>query len=338
MNNSILKANARKNMQKNHWLCVAVAFFMAFGASSISVPTYNFTFNFSSSTPFETVPAQPFEMPSFENIFSDPAIVPMFIMFGIVAVVTIIISTLLKTFVFNTMTVGGSRFFLKLRKNHPAEFSEIFVNFKDKTFLNIAKVTFLRDLFITLFSFLFIIPGIIKTYEYWAVKYILAVRPDLDYKEALRLSKTIMKGNKLDLFVLELSFIGWEILSLFTCALLNILYVAPYMQATYAEFFNYVREDAIARGVITPYDIPDYEPYVPPVPAAPFYSTSYEMNAPQGFVYPQGFAQPQNFTQTQNNVAPTTSEVVTEQPTETLEPETLDTEKTDTDTAPTSDE
>ena len=110
------------------------------------------------------------------------------------------------------------------------------------------------------------------------------------------------------------------------------------MQATYAEFFNYVREDAIARGVITPYDIPDYEPYVPPVPAAPFYSTSYEMNAPQGFVYPQGFAQPQNFTQTQNNVAPTTSEVVTEQPTETLEPETLDTEKTDTDTAPTSDE
>ena len=57
------------------------------------------------------------------------------------------------------------------------------------------------------------------------------------------------------------------------------------------------------------------------------------MNAPQGFVYPQGFAQPQNFTQTQNNVAPTTSEVVTEQhPIETLETDT------DTDTTPTSDE
>ena len=236
------------------------------------------------------------------------------------------------------MTVGGSRFFLKLRKNHPVEFSEIFANFKDKTFINIAKVTFFKELFITLYTCLLIIPGIIKTYEYWAVSYILAVRPDIEYKEALRLSKTVMKGNKLDLFVLGLSFFGWNLLSVFSCALLSIFYVAPYMQATYAEFFSYIREDAIAKGVITPYDIPDYEPYVPPVPTAPFYSTSYEMNAPQGFVYPQGFAQPQNFTQTQNNVAPTTSEVVTEQPTETLESETLDTEKTDTDTAPTSDE
>ena len=100
------------------------------------------------------------------------------------------------------------------------------------------------------------------------------------------------------------------------------------MQATYAEFFNYVREDAIARGVITPYDIPDYEPYVPPVPAAPFYSTSYGINT-----YPQGFAQPQNFAQSQNHSVPTTPEVVTEQhPIETLETDT------DTDTTPTSDE
>ena len=121
------------------------------------------------------------------------------------------------------------------------------------------------------------------------------------------------------------------LLSVFTCALLSVLYVAPYMQATFAEFFSYIREDAIARGVITPYDIPDYEPYVPPVPTAPFYSTSYEMNTPQPF------AQPQNFTQPQNDVAPATPEVVTEQPTEILDPETLDTD-IDTDTAPTSDE
>ena len=314
MDNSILKANARKNMQKNHWICVAVAFLMTMGASGFSVPTYNFTFNFPSNSPSETLPSQPFEMPSFENIFSDPAIVPMFIMFGIVAFVTIIISTILKIFVFNTMTVGGSRFFLKLRKNHPAEFSEVFTNFKDKTFLNIAKVTFMRDLQVVLYSFLFIIPGIIKTYEYWAVNYILAVRPDLDYKEALRLSKTIMKGNKLDLFVLELSFIGWGLLSVFTCALLSILYVAPYMQATFAEFFSYIREDAIARGVITPYDIPDYDPYIPPIPTVPFYSTSYEMNAHQPF------AQPQNFTQPQNNSVPTTTEYIPEkQPMENTE-------------------
>lgn len=301
MDNSILKANARTNLQKNHWLCVAVALFMSWGAGSI-LPTFNFSFN-SSSESYDFSDIESF-IYSLEEFFSNPNIIPMITFGSLATLTTIIASTAIRTFVFNTFTVGGSRFFLKQRKNHPAEFSELFANFKDKTFLNIAKVTFIRDILITLFTILFIVPGIIKTYEYWAVNYILAVRPDIDHKDALRLSKDIMNGHKFDLFVLGLSFYGWILLSLFTCGLLNIFYVAPYMQATYAEFFSYVREDAIARSVISPFDIPDYEPYIPPVPTAPFYSTSYGMNMPpQGFNQPQGFTQPQSFTQPQPPVS-----------------------------------
>ncbi len=98
-----------------------------------------------------------------------------------------------------------------------------------------------------------------KAFEYWAVDYILAVRPDIDKAEARRLSKILMDGNKADLFVLELSFVGWGFLSLFTMGLLSIFYVNPYMQATFVEFFSDIRLQALAMGKITPNDIPDYE-------------------------------------------------------------------------------
>ena len=186
MDNSTLKANARNNMQKNHWLCVVVAFFMSW-----SIPTFNLSLNLNSDTSgFPGIDS--FES-YFENFFSPPSTSLSVIDTAVlVTLATFVISTVLKALVFNVFQVGGSRFFLKQRKNQPTEFAEVFVNFKDKTFLNIAKVTFIRDILIVVFTFLFIVPGIIKTYQYWAVTYILAVRPDINHQDALRVSKEMM--------------------------------------------------------------------------------------------------------------------------------------------------
>ena len=128
--------------------------------------------------------------------------------------------------------------------------------------------------------FLFIIPGIIKSFEYWAIDFILAVRPDIDRKEAHRLSKILMDGNKWDCFVLGFSFIGWHLLTIFTFGLLNIFYVNPYMQATYVEFFSDIRLQALAKGAITINDIPDYEVY------NPYYQNPYDMPQNQPFTPP----------------------------------------------------
>ena len=170
-------------------------------------------------------------------------------------------------------------YFLKYRKNHPVEIGEIFKCYSDKTFLNIAKVTFIKDIQIFLWSLLCVIPGIIKMYEYYAVPYILAVNPTMDYKRALDLSKKIMNGHKLELFELGISFMGWYLLSAFTCGILAIVYVSPYYLIAETEFFAYVRENAIFNGIISPDDIPDYNEYVP--------QNMYGYGAPNGNYYQQ---------------------------------------------------
>ena len=261
-----IKETAKELLKKNHWLCVGVAFlstltlggvtFSSLGSSSTTTDTSSFDFQYN----FDS-----FDFP--EGI----GLLLLLIIFAISLAVTI--ATTL--FVTNQFKVGSCRFFLKYRKNHPVKVDEIFQSYRDKTFLNVAKVTFFRDLEIFLWTLLCFIPGIIKAYEYAAVNYILCVNPSMNYKDALNISKRIMNGHKMELFELSISFLGWHILSIFTCGLLSIFYVNPYCVLAEAEFFSYVREDAIMRGVITPYEFPDYDEYVPQPPAYTYYNPNF---------------------------------------------------------------
>lgn len=156
--------------------------------------------------------------------------------------------------------VGCIRFFQKLRMNVPTGIGEVTGNFKDGNFKNIVLTNLIMYIKIYLWTLLFIIPGIIKTYEYRLIPYILAVRPDIDRKEAFRLSKILMDGYKWKSFVLDLSFWGWNILAAYTMGILGIVYVYPYMNATYVEFYSFTRAMALQKGLITPMDLPDYEP------------------------------------------------------------------------------
>ena len=109
------------------------------------------------------------------------------------------------------------------------------------------KTLFLRDLYIILWSLLFIIPGIIKGYSYMLVPYILAEEPAMDNKEAFRLSREMMDGNKWHAFCLDLSFIGWHILNVFTFGLLGIFYVKPYQATASAEMYIAIRDHFMGR-------------------------------------------------------------------------------------------
>ena len=142
-------------------------------------------------------------------------------------------------FIGNVIVVGKNRYFIKNHDENP-ELGEIFSGFKGN-YLNVVKIMFLMDLKTLLWLFLFIVPGIIKAYEYSMIPYLLAENPNLSADEAFSLSKQMTTGQKADLFVLDLSFIGWIILGLICCGI-GILFVLPYPQATRAEVYLNLRE------------------------------------------------------------------------------------------------
>ena len=100
-----------------------------------------------------------------------------------------------------------------------------------------AALYLLQTVLIALWSILFVIPGIIAAYAYRQAPYIMLDNPDITPFEALRASKQLMRGHKLECFILELSFLGWALLSLFTFGLLNI-WINPYQMLTYANYYN----------------------------------------------------------------------------------------------------
>ncbi len=113
--------------------------------------------------------------------------------------------------------------------------------FASGNYERIVKTGFLRDLYIFLWALLFIIPGIIKTYSYYFVPYLLDDHPELSGTDVLRLSEEMTKGRKWDLFVLDLSFIFWYMLSRVTCGLAGIFYVSPYVFLTQTEaYYDFV--------------------------------------------------------------------------------------------------
>lgn len=156
---------------------------------------------------------------------------------------------LLGVFVGNVLLVGGYRFFILNQTETPTA-GTLAYGFKTGNYGNIVLIMFLRDLFTGLWTLLFIVPGIIKHYEYLMIPYILSENPGMSREEAFLISKKMMMGQKWEVFVLDLSFIGWWILGAITCGIVGVFYVEPYRQATMAELYAYNRAMAYQNGYI----------------------------------------------------------------------------------------
>jgi len=96
--------------------------------------------------------------------------------------------------------------------------------------------------------------------------YILACHPNVTATDAIKLSKRMTKGHKVELFKLELSFIGWKLLSYLTLGIIGIFYVNPYYYITWAGFFIELRNLSVANGVIHPAELDGISPQYPYVP------------------------------------------------------------------------
>lgn len=175
------------------------------------------------------------------NLLLPKAFSSIFAVAGIAFFVTLVISLALSIFVFNVLLAGGNRFFIQ-NAEKPAKVKELLYGFKSNHYKNVVKIQFFKDLYTFLWTLLLIIPGIVKSYEYYMVSYLIAEHPEMNMDEAFARSKEMMDGNKWDTFVLNLSFILWEILSILTLGIVGVLYVKPYEEATKAELYLALKE------------------------------------------------------------------------------------------------
>ncbi|MCR4676934.1 MAG: DUF975 family protein [Sphaerochaetaceae bacterium] len=147
---------------------------------------------------------------------------------------------LLHTFLLNPLSMGCRNFYVK-NSDAPAGLGELKRGFKPNYWKTVGTLI-LRNIFLILWSLLFIIPGIIKSFSYSMVPYILAENPEMGCMEAIKRSNEMMKGHKMDLFVFELSFILWHLFSLVTCGIAGIFYVNPYVDSSTAQFYIALRD------------------------------------------------------------------------------------------------
>lgn len=153
-------------------------------------------------------------------------------------------------FVGNVLLLGGTKFFIENKYGKP-RIGTLIYGFRCGYYGNIVKTMFLMDLYIFLWTLLLIIPGIIKGYEYRMVPYILAEHPEMNSREIFALSKEMMMNQKMNAFILDLSFIPWILLTGVTAGLAGIFYVYPYMEATDAELYAVLSEDGMPESPYT---------------------------------------------------------------------------------------
>lgn len=141
--------------------------------------------------------------------------------------------------VLGPLTLGLAIIAIKIARSEDAEVLNLFDGFKNFV---VAFAAFLKQgLYLIGWFMLLIIPGIVKHYAYSMTYYIIADNPEMTSGEAITKSRKMMDGHKLDLFILDLSFIGWYLLCIFTFGI-ALIYVAPYVATTKALFYEKLKE------------------------------------------------------------------------------------------------
>lgn len=126
-----------------------------------------------------------------------------------------------------------------------ARIEDLFIAFK-ANFGKIFGTMLLMTVYTMLWSLLLVIPGIIKSYSYAMTPYLLADYPDVDSDKLIEQSMAMMEGNKMRLFMLDLSFLGWGILASLTCCI-GFLWLMPYMYSARAQFYIELKEAAMTQ-------------------------------------------------------------------------------------------
>lgn len=192
------------------------------------------------------------------------------------------LSIAITIFITNPLLVGLYRYLMEARAGNPP-LNTLFSTFRKDEFWCVVLTQLKTSIKVFLYTLLLIIPGIIKSYQYFLVPFLLAENPYLDSKRAQELSTKMMEGEKFKVFVLECSFIGWLLLVSVCASLLSMVFIflppilmiiltlictilasvclSCYINATFAELYAALREKAFAANYTTPDELGGFVNY-----------------------------------------------------------------------------
>ncbi len=238
-----LKARAKTVLKISYWKAFLVSLAIAFTGGSSGGGKFNFNYNTGSGGATRS--------PGISNNLGTQwsELLPYIALFSVFFFVVILLALAFRVLLGYPLEVGGRRFFVRAAQDD-VDLNNLGFAFEKPKYLNIVKAMLWRGFINFLWLLLLIIPGIVKAYAYSLVPYILADNPNIGSERALELSTQMTDGQKFAMFVLDLSFIGWYLLG--TLALLiGQLFVMPYENATKAELYLVLRQNALDNQMCT---------------------------------------------------------------------------------------
>ena len=224
MNRKLIKENARLSFRANYWKCVGASIILGLTVGGTGISTYR------SYTDSEVLNRW------VERFMYDSTMLAILLSFS---ASVIVIGILVHLFALRPLYAGCQGFFLKNVENK-ADFETLVSGFKEN-YRNTVLTFLLHDVLLILWTCLLIIPGVIKMYSYRMVPFILAENPDMAPMEIIKKSEEMMRGYKWEAFLLDVSFIGWWVLSLPTFGILALFWTRPYTYQADAELYKVLK-------------------------------------------------------------------------------------------------
>ena len=245
----LLKENARRALRGRYWPCLAACLAAAFLggnqliASAVAAPWSLTQWLEQARQPNVWTGNAPGEMDYALYLMLEWGLLPVFaltLLAGLAAAV------LFRALVSAPARVGLCRYLMENRQGR-SPLGTLFTVFRTPYF-SVVKACFLTELKIAAGYLLFLVPGVVWSYRYRMVPYLLAENPNLSARRAMVLSRQMMHSEKWYAFVLDLSFLGWRILCAATMGV-GFLFLQPYWEATGAELYAALRSKAFAFGL-----------------------------------------------------------------------------------------
>ncbi|CQR55529.1 DUF975 family protein [Paenibacillus riograndensis] len=237
-----IKRRAKDVLRTSYWKAFVVSLILVILGEGSGLPSLN---NLRSSTRSE--------LPGSGLDFDWGVLWPFLVLVLFIVSIIAILGIAFHILIGSPLTVGSMRYF-KQSAEGEVRMGNIGYAFNKDRYWAIVLTMLWRGFLNFLWFLLLIIPGIVKSYAYSQVPYILADNPNIGYNRAVELSKQMTHGHKFRMFVLDLSFLGWILLGLLALGI-GVLFVQPYINATKAELYLELRHNALVYNLTTEHEL-----------------------------------------------------------------------------------